>query len=183
MVSAKGPERANKLPAGFIPIPIHPAEQAPLKICVVARQTPDPVAGHLIVLRDLHDAMVYMGCVVDAGGDVVDWLELWVQNVDGLETSLPALRESFSNQALDERWKLQATTFKALSPFTCLQTGWEESHPFPTFLDVSKAAPIFTGKEGKRWELCQDDQRLAKAGLPPYSTSLFRYLHDPVSES
>jgi hypothetical protein len=35
---------------------------------VLVRQTADPAADHLVLLRDLPDAMIYLGCVTDAGG-------------------------------------------------------------------------------------------------------------------
>lgn len=169
-----------RTPEGFQAIPIHNAS-APLRLCVLARHTPDPVAGHLVLLRDLPDAMVYLGCVTDAGGRVREWIELWVQNVDGLEASLPALREAFSNHTLDQRWAAQAGTLAALEPAGALLTGWEETHPHPCFLDLAKSAAVTPGESDPAgpWELCQDNKALEAAGLPPFSQSLFRYLWQP----
>ena len=83
----------HRIPEGFVPIPIHESPLAtPLRLCALVRRVPDPVAGAFILLRDLADAMVYLGCVTDAEGRLREWVELWVQNVDGLESSLPALR-------------------------------------------------------------------------------------------
>src|SRR5438552_3361814 len=109
---------ANKLPAGYLAIPIHETGEAPLRLSVLVRQTPDPVAGHFVLLRDLHDALVYLGCIIDARGGIREWVELWVQNVDGLESSLPAYRETFSNHSLDGRWTKTAEAFRALSSDT-----------------------------------------------------------------
>ena len=58
----------DRLPAGYLAVPIHDPGEAPLRLCVLVRQTPDPVAGHFVLLRDLHDALVYLGCVADAAG-------------------------------------------------------------------------------------------------------------------
>ncbi len=171
---------ATRIPDGYRAIPVSAAEQgAPLRLCVLVRQTPDPVAGHFVLLRDLPDAMVYLGCVTDAGGRLREWVELWVQNVDGLEASLPAYRETFSNYSLDQRWAKQAAAWRELNPDHYLQTGWEATHPRPTFLDLSQTAPVHPGdpNAGGAWELCRDDALLQAAGLPAYTTSLFRYLY------
>src|SRR6267154_2776079 len=134
------------VPEGYLAIPMQESELgASIRLCVLARQTPDPVAGHLVLLRDLPDAMVYLGCLLDAGGRLREWTELWVQNVDGLESSLPALRESFSNHSLDQRWAITAKSFAALNPRGFIQTGWETKHPLPTFLDLSRQQPVHPG--------------------------------------
>jgi hypothetical protein len=180
MVPAKATPPGNQIPDGYAAIPVHRVDESPLRLCVLARQTPDPAAGHFVVLRELHDARVYAGCVTDFGGRLHEWVELWVQNVDGLDASLPAYRETFSNHALDERWKDYADSLAAVAPESFLKTGWEAKHPRPTFLDLSKAAPVFPGEGDDRWELCRDDRALQEAGLPGYSTSLFRYLYQPA---
>lgn len=179
------PEAQNappSLPPGHRPIPIHLTnDQTPLRICVLARETPDPVNGHLVILRNLHDAVVYLGCVCDAGGRLREWIEISVQTVDGLEASLPGIRESFSNKTLDDRWSEECRLLARLDPVGTLMTGWEQMHPHPAFLDRKQATVLFpgTGKEGESWELCQDDKALADAGLPEFRLSLFRYLWKP----
>ena len=179
---ATASQASGKLPEGYRAVPISESDQgAALRLCVLIRQTPDPVAGHFLVLRDLPDAVVYLGCVSDVSGTVREWIELWVQNVDGLEASLPAQRETFSNHALDARWKRNAEQLRALNPECLLETGWESSHPLPSFLDLGQGAPVHPGGagDGSRWELCRADDLLQAAGLPPYHTSLFRYLYQP----
>jgi len=170
------------IPEGYLAIPVNAADQgAALRLCVLVRETPDPAAGHLVLLRDLHDAAVYLGCVVDACGRPREWIELWVQNVEGLEASLPSFRETFSNHALDARWRAQAAALAELEPGRVVSTGWETAHPRPSFLDLLKAQPVHPGADTPdgAWELCQDDERLRQAGLPPFSTSLVRYLWQP----
>src|SRR6266850_2580192 len=79
------------IPEGYAAIPIQALDLgAALRLCVLVRQTPEPAAGHLVLLRDLPDAMVYLGCLSDAGGHPRGWVEIWVQNADGLEAGLPA---------------------------------------------------------------------------------------------
>jgi hypothetical protein len=175
-------EKDTRVPEGYVAIPVQQSEQSSaVKICVLVRQTPEPAAGSFVLLRDQHDARVYLGALVDAGGRVREWLELWVQNVDGLDASLPAHRESFSNFSLDARWAERAEAFRELAGPRFLRTGWETAHPLPTFLDLSQAAPVHPGtaENGGPWELCRDDKLLQAAGLPAYSTSLFRYLYQP----
>src|ERR1700745_1815746 len=88
----------TRIPEGYSAIPLHASEAgATVRLCVLTRQAPDPAGGHLVLLRDLPDAMVYLGCLTDAGGRLREWVELWVQNVDGLAARLPALHEKFSN--------------------------------------------------------------------------------------
>lgn len=182
MVTAPATPLSRKLPEGYRAIPVNECDQAaPLRLCVLVRQTPDPVAGHFVLLRDLHDALVYLGCVIDAGGNVREWIEIWVQNVDGLEASLPAQRETFSNHTLDARWAANAEQLRALSADCLLETRWESTHPLPSFLDLGHGGPVHPGHSdnGGRWELCRADDLLQSAGLPAYSTSLVRYLYQP----
>ncbi len=172
------------VPEGYSAIPIQESDSgATVRLCVLARQTPDPAAGHLVLLRDLPDAMVYLGCLTDAGGRLREWAELWVQNVDGLESSLPAMSQSFSNSGIDKRWEETTESFRALRADGFIQTGWETKHPLPTFLDLSRRQPVHPGTPENRWELCRDDAALKEAALPAYGTSLFRYLYQPTSRA
>jgi hypothetical protein len=171
------------IPEGYSAIPIIDADAGgSVRLCVLAKQIPDPAAGHLVLLRDLPDASVYLACLTDAGGRMRQWTELWVQNVDRLESSLPALCESFSNHSMDQRWASVAQSFCALNPDDFIQMGWETRHPLPTFLDLSKQQAVHPGISGNRWELCQDEVALKTAGLPPFGTSLARYLYQPSSK-
>src|SRR5437868_6991527 len=65
------------LPEGYAAVPLGPDQcVAPLRLCVLVKEQADPVAGHLVVLRDTADARVLLGGVVDAGGQVHQWVEL-----------------------------------------------------------------------------------------------------------
>jgi len=180
MVSAKA-EPQTGVSSAFRVVPLHaPVEHNPLRFCVVARARPDPVAGNFVVLRDLADTSVYLGAIADASGRVWDWIELWVQNPDKLHSTLAHLREHLSNAVLDNRWARFCETFLDTDPENTLVTGWETTHPAPIFLDVSLAGSANArGNHAEvRWCLCKDDALLHAAGLPAYSTSLFRYLQD-----
>src|SRR4051812_11275980 len=95
--------------AGFRAAPIHrAAEQSPLRICALTRSSPHPVDGHFLLLRSTVDALIYLGCVTDSVGSVREWIELWVQSVDGLSESVASAQETFSNRMLEERWKRES---------------------------------------------------------------------------
>lgn len=188
------------LPAGYLPVILPEQGAAPLRLAVIVRKDPDPVAGHFVVLRTLLDAVVYLGCLTDAGGHIHGYVELWVQSLAGLATSPAAAREALSNRALDERW---ARLFKAYDLIddgggkgsggagsgggegaggtaggTLIRTGFETAPARPLFLDTAKMELLHPvdAFSNTPWTLCTDDARLAAKGLPAYSTSLHRYL-------
>ena len=168
------------IPEGYRTIPIHATgPEDLLRLCVLVRNVPDPAAGYFVFLRDLPDAQVFLGCVADAGGQAREWVEIWIQTVEGLEASLPASRETFANFSLDQRWMTQCRTFAELMPENMIRTGWETVHPLPAFINLATAATVHPADPatGHRWELCCDDALLEGAGLPPYGTSLCRYLY------
>ena len=67
---------------------------APLRLCVVVQDNAEAVGGPFILLRDLADASVYLGCIIDAGLTVREWIEIWVQNLENFSASFPAYRQS-----------------------------------------------------------------------------------------
>jgi hypothetical protein len=176
--------RAASPPEGYIAVPISEDQKAAvLKICVLVRREPEPMAGHLIVLRDTMDAKVYLGCIVDGSNTVHEWLELWIQNSGALIDTVSAARHVLSNSLLDTRWQQLCRAFEEADGAAIIKTGWESAHPLPTFLDLSKAAPVHPVEvnSGAAWRLCTDEGRLQSKGLPGYGSSLHRYLHIPES--
>src|ERR1700690_1769600 len=123
------------LPQGYLPVALLPDHAAaPLRISIIVRKDPDPVAGSFIVLRTLLDAVVYLGCIADAGGKLHGYVEIWVQSLAGLADSPAAAREALSNRSLDERWTRLYKAYDALdekpaSSLFC--TGYESVHPGP----------------------------------------------------
>lgn len=182
MASSSKKSGPAKLAEGYVAIPLAEDQKtALLKIAAVARSKPDPVGGHLVVLRDTIDARVLLGCIVDAGGRVHEWVEIWVQNPDGPAAALPAYREALTNTVLDARWRRHFQAFEELDETGIVETGWETAHPLPTYLDLSKLEPVHPADAESKtcWQLCQDDEILEKRDLPKYSTSLHRYLYLP----
>lgn len=180
MDSAPPAGRPTRVPNGFRAVPLHlTVTGAPLKLCVMARTTPDAANAPFVLLRDLADARVYLGCVMDGGGKVREWVELWVQDTAGLESTPAARREMLCNHFLDQRWQMYFKACLDLNPEDVIQTGWELVPPPPIFLDVANGAVRHPVDQtiGQSWQLCRDDALLQAAGLPPYSTSLTRCLH------
>ncbi|HUO10727.1 MAG TPA: hypothetical protein VM008_20670 [Phycisphaerae bacterium] len=173
----------SALPKGFGAINLLPDFKAsPLRLNILAREQPDPVAGHFVTLRTLLDAIVYLGAITDAGGRLHGYVEIWVQNLDGLDMAPAAAREALSNKILDERWARLFKSFDALDDHAMgalFRTGMETAHPRPLFYDAEKREvmhPTDPFSNGA-WALCTDDAVLAGKGLPPYSSSLHRYLY------
>jgi hypothetical protein len=184
MALSKLPAKEDGIPEGFmaVPLEVSPAPSLPpLRLCVLVRRNTDPVEGHYVLLSDAGDASVYLGCIVDAAGRLVEWIELWVQNPNNLAGSPLGYLEKLSNDLLDRRWTGFFEAARNLAPHDCLTTGWEETHPEPTCLDPREgSARLLTGADSaKPWRLCRDDALLKAAGLPTYSHSAFRYLYEP----
>lgn len=154
---------------------------APLRICVVINEAPADAGAPFVLLRDLADASIYLGCIADAALTVQEWVEVWVQNVDRFAHSFPALRKSEGNLALDERWSERVQATRELEPRSLIMTGWETAHPRPIFFDPEQSRCVHPADSSanQAWELCQDDTLLVSHGLPAYSTSLHRYLRLP----
>lgn len=135
--------------------------------------------GGLVALEDTLDARVLLGCVMDAGARVHQWLEIWVQNIDNVLAAPSALRGSLSNAVLDRRWEETGASLGCLMPAEAFQTGWETEPLPPTWIDPKSAQPLHPvdGASRKAWLLCRDESALAEAGLPSYATTLHRYLY------
>jgi hypothetical protein len=181
--SSKPNSGLTTVPEGYIVIPIAEDQKAAaLKICVLVRPKPDPVGGHLVVLRDTIDAKVFLGCIVDASSQVLEWLELWIQNSETLFNTASASYQSLSNAMLDNRWRQQSQAFEHLEGAAIVKTGWESEHPLPTFLDISARSPVhpIDPNSGTPWKLCVDEGLLQQKNLPSYAGSLHRYLYVPA---
>ena len=182
MPSPPKKEAPGQFQKGFHAVPISETDAAgALRLGVVLCDAPDPVSGAFVLLRDTLEASVYLGCLLDAGGHVHNWIELWVQNVNSLETTLETHREAFSNHLLDERWKKRAGFLSRIDRSNKIECSFESAHPLPIYFDLNLSAPVNPkpATSSAPWELCVDDTLLAKHGLPAYTTSLARYLYVP----
>jgi len=165
-----------KIPDGYIVVSIFNVDtDSAVWIGVLVAQQPTVETGSFVLLRDTMDARVYLGCVMDAGRRVLQWVEIWVQTVAGLKRSPATVSGALSNHVLDERWRRIAETLRTQEQ--CIWTGRETCHPLPLFIQMSSALPVFPRTAGGMpWSLCLDDALLERHGLPPYRVSLDRYL-------
>ena len=177
-------ERAGvaPVPAGFVLAPIHGgSDESPLRVCILSREQPDPAHGAFLLLRELPGARVYLGAVADADARVQEWVEIWVQTLELRDLAFSSYQEKLVNHSFDQRWHSEFEMVKASSPEETIVTGMEKQNPAPILIkrranqNSSLAAPV----TASAWYLCKDDALLEKFGLPPYSTSPFRYLHEP----
>jgi len=175
------------LPHGYAPVVLFPQLAAvPLRLCLIVRQEPDPVAGRFVVLRNLLDAVVYLGCITDAGGRLHGYVEIWVQSLAGLAGSPAAAREALSNRALDDRWARLFKSYDAMDDqasgdCVLFRTGFETVHPAPLFYDAGKheiTTPIDAFSNAP-WKLCTDDALLASKGLPATDEAAVLYAMFP----
>jgi hypothetical protein len=179
MSLARGVPASFELPEGFRLIGIDSASEGqPLRICAAVRAAASTANGTegLILLRSTFDARVYLGAVIDGGSRIREWVELWIQTIGSIAESLGAQREHFSNRELDLRWRQVAKSFITADPDGFIETGSEEKHPSPVFLDVAAGKPWHpSGANGAAWSLAVNDAELLSVGLPDFGSSLHRY--------
>ncbi len=169
---------AAGLPDGFAAVPVAgDASGGPIRVCVLFSREPDPVGGHFVLLRDNLDAKVYLGCILDAGNQVQQWVEIFVQTVGDSSGKTATYREAVTNTILDERWRAFCDAATVLQADGIVRTGWETKHPPPVFVNTQTGEGVVPkDASGRSWGLCEDDALLEQHGLPPYRSSLARYL-------
>jgi hypothetical protein len=174
----------QRVPAGFQLAPIH-ADQAgsPIRLCLLLATDEKSPTGPFLLLREQPGARVYLGVVCDCEGRIHDWLEIWVQTLELRDLSFSNYQERLTNHAFDLRWHTEYEMNKDGLPDAVLVTGMEKKNPSPLLIKrpAKGAAADFLPAETTPWQICKDDALLVSLGLPPYSTSPFRYLYDPAA--
>jgi len=172
------------IPPGFLLAPIHPSSvDSPLLLCVLTREQPDSVNGNFVLLRELPGSRVYLGAVCDAALRIQEWVEVWVQTLELRDLAFSGYQEKLSNHGFDARWKSEFEMAQATAPEDVIVTGMEQKNPTPVLIkrrataNEAARAPV----QSSPWEICKDDALLEQHGLPAYSTSPFRYLHEPAA--
>lgn len=179
-------DRANHqlVPPGYLLAPIHPtAESSPLHLCVLVATDEKSPSGPFVLLRELPGSRVYLGAVCDAVARIQEWVEVWVQTLELRDLTFSNYQEKLANQAFDQRWQTEFELQVAGLPASVLVTGMETSNPGPVLIKRGTAAPGLALTELSRWRIFKDDAALDSLGLPRYSTSPFRYLHEPAATS
>jgi len=169
-------------PEEYLLAPIHPPHpDSPLSIAAILRARVDPPESPWLLLRELPGSRVYLGAVCDADARIQEFVEIWVQNLDQRDLTFSNLQERLTNFVFDERWLGEFEAQRHDLPTSVIVTGFERLALTPMLiLHPGQGArrgtlPVTRSK----WQLCTDDARLDSFGLPPYSTSPFRYLHEP----
>jgi len=169
-------------PAGTKLAPIHCfADGTPLRICLFLRSEPDAGPDPFVLLRELPGSRVYLGAVCDAEARFQEWVEIWVQTLDLRDVAFSGSQERLANYAFDQLWLADYQRCLANLPETVIITGMEQKNPTPLLFKrgAGPADSPFAPVEAAPWRICQDDALLHSFGLAPYSTSPFRYLHNP----
>ena len=170
---------AASMPQGFQACSLIAPADAAVRLCLVVRVKPDPITGWFLLIRETFEARVFLGCLTDQRGIVLQWVEIAVQSPDFAIDGPESLRQHWNNNLLDMRWKATCRAASAGAEDSVITGSWETDPPVPLFLDVAaKRLRSFVDTDSKQtWTLCRDDALLAGNKLPAYSTSLFRYLH------
>jgi hypothetical protein len=163
--------------------PIHRVEHSPLRICVLVSLELKQGASPFVLLRELPGARVYLGAVCDEER-IQEWVEVWVQTLELRELAFSGYQERLSNHAFDQRWRAEGAALRKNIPNGLIVTWMEEENPDPIVvkrLSTDLTGTGFAATEPASWRICADDRLLESFGLPPYSTSTFRYLHEPAA--
>ncbi len=167
-------------PPGFALASIHGEGGGPLRICLLVRASASDTGERFVLLRELPGSRVYLGAVSDAEGRIQEWVEIWAQALDLRDLAFSSYQERLANGVFDQRWSSEYAAHRATRPHLLIVTGMETTNPQPLLIGEGTAASApFVPVERSPWSLCKDDQLLSSFGLPPYTTSPFRYLHQP----
>ncbi len=170
------------IPSGCMMAPIHRADAGtPLRICVLVCPASGPAPSPFFLLRELPGSSVYLGAVCDAAGRVESWVEIWVQSLELKDSAVSGYHERLTNHVFDQRWRSEVAWWQETAPDHVIATGMEVEPPGPILIQqpAGDHPAVFLETETTNWRVCQADALLESFGLPPYSTSPFRYLWEP----
>ncbi len=132
--------------------------------------------NELVMLANLPDSRAYLGCLADRENKVREWVQIWVQDLEGLLDIDQGLAEQLTGEQLDRRWRRHWQATKNLSPSQIIaETAVENLRPF--YLDAQQLKVVCPKTaEGTEWRVCRNDAELEQAKLPKSSQSIWRYL-------
>lgn len=174
-------EISPAMPDGFGVCPLHPETDSGVRLCLVVRTRADAAAGWFLPLGESYDSRGFLGCLTDQRGAVLQWIQICLQTTDIAQQGPEAAGELWTNHRLDQRWQNDCN---AGADSLALRGPWESEHPVPLFFDspTRRLVSLVDSDSGQAWRLCTNDAILASCGLPPYSTSLFRYLYVTLAD-
>lgn len=155
-------------------IPLFPSSAPEPVRMSVAVQKKATGGSQLILLSSTWLGRSYLGALIDAGGRVQDWLELWVQTTGGSSSFDDA--EPATNPEMDLRWARWVRS--AVTDSEAVATGFETEGAPVLWLDLEKGLALVPRESasGEVYSVCRDDARLTAAKLPAFSTSRERFL-------
>jgi hypothetical protein len=172
------------IPPGLLLAPIHASgRETPLKLGLFVVAEPEADGSPFLLLREVPGCRIYLGAVCDAAERVQEWVEVWVQDLKLRDVAFSSHQEPLDNATFDQRWRADCERTRMTLPETVIATGMEETNPSPILIKPGSAqsASQVANIEPTSWKVCKDDALLASMGLPPYSTSSYRYLYDPAA--
>ncbi|MFW5653333.1 MAG: hypothetical protein ACOC0P_04740 [Planctomycetota bacterium] len=199
------------IPGGLVAVDAFPASAgAAVRVQVVLKPAADDGGSaepSFLLLHEGFECRTVLGCLTDAGGQVLEWLELSFQALEGLgvvgriDAGGPeAPGGGLTNEQVDARWSRWLDAH-ARVPGLVLRGPWHDqtfpvvpisiSHDNESDKQIrtdSSASATLTSTAGSgeakgasdafTWSLCRDDDALKAAGLPTYQGTLYRYLWD-----
>jgi hypothetical protein len=170
---------STRLPAGCVLAPIHArTEGSPLAICILVRLQPAAGDPPFFLLRELPGARAWLGAVCDAEARVQEWVEICVQTLQLQELEFSGYETQLSNWFFDQGWLAETERLKQHLPHTLIAVQME-SHNNGPILIMPPAGGRLAPVELTGWRVCTEDGLLESHGLAPYTSSPFRYLHEP----
>lgn len=141
-------------------------------LCVVIEDHGPGKRGPKLVAQP-YGAAVYAAGWRDRAGRVLEWLELWVQDVRSwhLDGNQPLMAPT--NITLDKHWVRWVESLMRVDGDDLILLDWEKTHPEPIWFNAGVTARL---RPTERLLLCEDDLFLAKERLALFGDSLERYL-------
>lgn len=172
------PAFSGSLPEGFAAVPLIPGEAGAMRVCVLVRTKMDPGEGWTVSLGIEPDARIVLGALIDAAGVVHDWLRIAIQDTALLAGTPAAAAGEITNDALDTRWARLCDAVDGGAAGPLWKTGYERTAAPPGAIDPAEGThtPLTDPDSAQHFTLCTDDSVLRDAGLPPYTSTLHRYL-------
>jgi hypothetical protein len=157
---------------------------AAVRLVLLAREETPERPMELIMLPAGHGGRSYLAALADSENRVVEWLELSVQDPAALLES-PATRCGvINNLLLDAEFTRWVEVTRELNPSDLVAAPWQKQAPMAWAIDPVQRAlqPLVHPHSRRPWTLCQDDARLAAAGLPAYRSSTERWFRAEAAD-
>ncbi len=167
-----------EIPPALRAVPIQPASSvAGLEICFLLRLEPEPVSGAFVLIRQTLNATVVLGCLRDAGGRVVEWLELYLQRMLSEVAFNPLSKNAVCNRQWDLEWEAFARDTEQSDPYGFVATPWAFESLRPVRVSLNgEHCRYLADADGAAWVLCRDTAVLSALGEGSYGEGSNRYL-------